>query len=187
MKKMKKIIPVILLALSLALPLKAQRAFKTNILYDLTLSVNFGAEFLVAPQWSVDATVSVNEWTKWKNVMFAPEVRYWIREGMEGGFFAGNVIFGYGDAGLVKLPKILSIDFSKWEDFRYKGPIFGIGAGYGYSFPIGADWNLELEACLGLVHFKYDKYDASGEEVATGVHKNYFYPTKLCVNLVKFF
>jgi len=185
--KIRNILLSVILSLSLCQAARGQMAIKTNLLYDITASLSAGAEFVVAPQWSVEAMITLNEWTKWKCVMFQPEGRYWFDTEMQGHFLSANAILGYGDAGLVKFPKILSIDFSKWENYRYKGPIYGFGVGYGYCLPIGAAWGIEFQLALGVVSFKYDKYDASSEMVATGVHKTYFYPTKVGINLMRFF
>lgn len=37
-------------------------ALKTNILYDATASVNLGAEFGIARQWSLDISGDINFW-----------------------------------------------------------------------------------------------------------------------------
>ena len=55
---------------------------KTNILYDMTSTINLGMEFGLGPKWTLDLSGNYNPWTfsdnhKIKHWMVQPEVRYW--------------------------------------------------------------------------------------------------------------
>ena len=55
---------------------------KTNVLYDLTSTVNLGLEYRLADRWTFDISGNYNAWTlrenmKWKHWMVQPEFRFW--------------------------------------------------------------------------------------------------------------
>lgn len=56
-------------------------AVKTNILYDVTTTLNIGAEFRVAPKWTIDLSGNYNPFNlgndrKMKHWLVQPEARY---------------------------------------------------------------------------------------------------------------
>lgn len=58
-------------------------AVKSNLLYDLTSSINAGIELGLAPKWTLDVTGQFNAWDlshnrRWKHWAVQPEVRYWL-------------------------------------------------------------------------------------------------------------
>lgn len=64
-------------------PTKA--AFKTNLLYDATASVNFGVEFAVAPKLTIDISGNFHPWIlpggrRLTHLLVQPELRWWIKE-----------------------------------------------------------------------------------------------------------
>ena len=60
-------------------------------LYDLTTTINLGAEVRLAPKWTLDLSGNYNAWSfkndkKWKHWMAQPEARYWLCEAFNGHF-----------------------------------------------------------------------------------------------------
>jgi len=158
-------------------------AVKSNLLYDLTATLNVGVEFPVAPQWSVDVSANINGWCKWKHYMLQPEGRYWLNSVFNGTFVAGHIIAALGNAGGFSTPV-----YDGWENSRSKGSFYGLGLGVGYAYNFNAKWGLEGELALGYIHFAYDKYDVDTDIlIAEDQSKNYFGPTKAALSLVYHF
>ena len=69
---------------SMPLALKGQHmALKTNLLSDLTTTINLGLETSLAPKWSLDISGNYNAWEfkdyrKQKQWMVQPEARFWF-------------------------------------------------------------------------------------------------------------
>ena len=66
-------------------------AVKTNLLYDVTTTLNLGAEFRVAPKWTIDLSGNYNPFNlgndrKMRHWLVQPEVRYWFCEAFNGHF-----------------------------------------------------------------------------------------------------
>ncbi len=184
-----------ILSLLFACPVKAQQAaIKTNMLYDAAATVNLGVEFRLGSHWTIDLSGNYNNWTfkenkKWKHWLVQPEGRYWLCESFNGHFFALHALGGQMNVGNVKVNlKLFDTDFRKLKSHRYAGWFAGVGIGYGYAFMLGRHWNLELEAAIGYIHLRYDKFEpqSCGPQVGDGVH-DYFGPTKLSVGLVYVF
>ncbi len=176
-------------------PSKAQNmAIKTNLLYDISATVNAGIEIGLAPQWTLDVSGNLNAWnwndhTKWKHWMIQPEARYWLCDRFSRHFVGAHLIGGaYNFGGIDNKLSFLGSDFSLLTENRYQGHAFGIGAAYGFAFVLSRYFNLELEAGLGYICTGYDKFecDGCGRKVAEGIH-HYVGPTKLAVNLVYVF
>lgn len=194
MSTLSRILTAIILALTVAAPAASAReiAAKSNLLYDATATLNLGAEFGVAPRWTVDIAGNLNAWKfgthSWRHAMIQPEARYWLVDNMGGHFLAANVMVGYFNAGHFDSP----LGFLGWHweylnSHRFEGWAYGIGIGYGYSFILSRHWNLELEATVGYINTNYDRYIYEGN-IFDGHHtRNYFGPTKLAVNLCYIF
>lgn len=166
---------------------------KTNLLYDATASVNIGAEFKLAPKWSLDVSGDYNGWTinghKWKHWFAQPEARYWFCEPFVRHFIGVHAIGGQYNVGNIKgLPNFLGSDFSKLDYERYQGWGIGAGVAYGYTLPLSQYWNMEFEIGVGYVYLDYDVYECKdcGRKVGEKKH-NYIGPTKAAVNLVYVF
>lgn len=185
--------------LLLTLPSKANAqdfAAKTNLLYDITSTVNIGAELSLAPRWSLDLSGNMNFWSfsggkRWKQWMVQPEARYWLCRTMGGHFFAIHALGGQYNVGHVDLGflSFLGDNFKEFKDFRHQGWFAGGGLGYGYSWLLGKHWNLEAEIAVGYVHSRFDVYECAGcgKKVDTGRKNNYVGPTKAAINLVYVF
>lgn len=172
----------------------AQKAsIKTNLLYDATASVNLGAEFKLAPKWSLDVSGDFNGWTinehKWKHWFVQPEARYWFCDHFLRHFVGVHVIGGQYNVGNISgLPNFLGSDFSKLAHERYQGWGLGAGIAYGYALPLSQHWNMEFEIGLGYVYLDYDIFECHdcGRKVGEKSH-NYVGPTKAAINLVYVF
>ncbi|MCM1331173.1 MAG: DUF3575 domain-containing protein [Bacteroides sp.] len=171
-------------------------AAKTNLLYDLTSTINIGAEAALAPKWSLDISGNMNFWSfshgkRWKQWMIQPEARYWLCRNMGGHFFAAHALGGQYNVGHVNLDflSFLGDNFKEFKDFRHQGWFAGAGIGYGYSWILGKHWNLEAEIAVGYVYTRYDVYECAGcgKKVDTDREKHYIGPTKAAINLVYVF
>lgn len=154
-------------------------AIKTNLLYDATLTVNLGAEFRLAPRWSLDVSGNYNGWNvsdsfRWKHWLLQPELRYWTRHAMQGHFFAAHVFGGQFNV--------------TYDHIRRQGWDAGIGVGYGYAWRLSRNWGIEAEIAVGYAHLSYDKFPCAecGRKIAHR-DRNYVGPTKAAVNLVYYF
>lgn len=164
----------------------AQRvAVKTNMLYDLTSTLNVGVEYRLSPRWTVDLSGNYNpfEWKegrKMKHWLVQPEVRYWFCEAFAGHFVALHALGGEFNVGDLDLKVYPSTRHS-----RYEGGMYGAGVGYGYQFVLGTRWNLGLEIGGGWIHANYDRYNCAhcGDWKGSG-KKNYLGLTKAAVSLI---
>lgn len=160
-------------------------AVKTNLLYDVTTTLNLGAEVRLAPKWTLDLSGNYNPFNlgddkKMKHWMAQPEARYWFCEAFNGHFFS---LHGFG--GGFNVSDVDLMVFPSAKGYRYQGTMYGAGIGYGYQFLLGRRWNLGLELGVGWIGVNYDKYDCphcgdwKGSE-----KKNIFGPTKAAVSLI---
>lgn len=175
-----------ILLLFVSITVSAQKiAVKTNLLYDVTTTLNIGAEFRLAPKWTLDVSGNYNPFKfgddkKMKHWLVQPEARYWLCEAFNGHFFALHALGGQFNVG--------DIDFGIFPSTkgkRYEGNMFGAGLGYGYQFVLGNRWNLGLEIGLGWIHADFDKYECPhcGEWLGKN-KKDYFGVTKAAVSLI---
>ena len=168
----------------------AQRfAVKSNLLYDITSTINLGVEYKVAPRWTLEMSANYNPWSfsdnkKMKLWMLQPEARYWLCSGFSGHFFGAHLLggeFNYGGM----LPFGITPSSSGLGSKRYQGWMAGAGIGYGYNWALGKRWNLEATLGVGYIHFGYDRfeYKTYGDELGSG-SKNYLGPTKAGISLI---
>ena len=194
--RLKFYIPLILgLLTSYSVSAQNDVAIKTNVLYDLTATINAGVEIGLAPRWTLDISGNFNAWDmkedkKWKHYLVQPEARYWFCDRFMGHFLGihahgGQVNFG----GIKNGIDFLGSNFSNLSDRRYQGWFAGAGVAYGYAFVLGRHWNLELELGVGYAYTKYDVFECSGcgRKVESGLSHHYVGPTKLALNLVYLF
>ena len=166
-------------------------AVKTNLLYDVTATINAGVEISLAPKWTLDLSGNYNNWTmsgdrKWKHWFLQPEARYWFCNKFIGHFLGIHAHGGqYNLGNLDNDIRLFGTDFSRLADKRYQGWFTGIGVAYGYSWALAKHWNLEFEIGLGYSYSEYDCYPCAvcGERLDTGCH-HYFGPTKAAINLI---
>lgn len=183
MEYMKKICLLIVAIVLLVPLLKAQDVtIKSNLLSDITTTLNVGAEWAFAPQWSLNMSASYNGWTfknnkKFKHWIVEPELRYWMTKAFHGHFFSFHSFGGGYNIGRVKLLGAGSN--------RYEGWTLGAGVGYGYQWKLSQRWRMEAEVGLGYAYADYDKYDCKkcGKKLESS-HGNYFVPTKLALSII---
>ena len=191
-----KLCVALLMALFAGMFASAQKvAFKTNLLYDATATVNAGIEIVLAPRWTLDISGNFNDWTmshnrKWKHWLVQPEARYWFCERFSGHFIGIHAHGGeYNFGNLKNGIKFLGSDFSKLTDNRYQGWYVGGGLSYGYAWILGKHWNLEAELGIGYIYTRFDKYPCAecGEKIEEDASHHYFGPTKLALSIVYLF
>ncbi len=102
-----------------------EMALKTNLLYDLTTTINLGYEVALDNKTTLDVWVNYNPWTlghKWvgiknapaeyverretklKHFMIQPEVRFWLCEKFNGSYFGVHLHGGIYDVGALAMP-----------------------------------------------------------------------------------
>ena len=132
---MKKVIILILLMLGYFVPgSKAQKvAVKSNLLYDLTTTMNLGVEIGLAPKWTLDVPVNYNPWKpdngrRLRHWGIQPEVRYWFCERFNRTFVGLHA--HYADFNVGNLPGLFSDNMQK---NRYQGHLYGGELSIGHS------------------------------------------------------
>lgn len=113
-------------------------------------TVNFGAEWAFAPQWSVDVDLAYNPWEfsdhrQSKFWAVSPEFRFWFDEGFKGHFIGLHGQYSDYNFGMKK--------------YRYTGWQSNLGLSYGYALPISDRWLVEANLGLGWIRRKYDQND----------------------------
>ena len=162
-------------------------AVKTNLLYDVTTTLNLGAEVRLAPKWTLDLSGNYNPFNlgddkKMKHWMAQPEARYWFCEAFNGHFLGLHMLGGQYNVGNIKFP--LGI-FPSTEGNRYEGYYYGAGLAYGYQWVLGNRWNIEASLGLGYIRAHYDQYDCPKCGAWRGTdNKDYFGVTKVAVSLI---
>lgn len=176
-----KIFIIIILIVSPLLKLNCQNiAVKTNLLYDLTSSLNIGGEIKCKDAYSFSSIISYNPWTfadnrKMRHLLIQPEFRRWFDEVFQGSYIgiqAHYARFNWGG--------ILS-------DNRFQGNLIGAGISYGYQWMISPLWNLEASIALGYAYLSYDKFgQEKGAPWIEKAHTNYVGPTQIGISLIYF-
>ncbi len=164
---------------------------KTNLLSDITTTMNLGIEFRTGGHTSIDIPVSWNPWsfsggsTRFQHIEVKPEFRYWLKETFRGHWF--DIHAGWADynvGGLWNGP------FTQYmKDNRFDGQVYGVGIGWGYRWNFSRHWGLEATVGVGYAHLDYDQYAGQYaclecDEALGNKTKNYFGPTKLGLNLI---
>ncbi|GAB6122672.1 DUF3575 domain-containing protein [Dysgonomonas termitidis] len=155
---------------------------KSNLIYDLTTTVNLGAEVRMSEYLTLDISLNYNPWTfsnnrKFKHFMIQPELRYWINEPFNGHFWGGHLLYSHFNVG--------NLPFGDFADYRYQGDAYGFGVSYGYQWILSPRWSIEASLGIGYIHMDYTRYECEvcGRELGKGSH-NYFGPTKAGISLI---
>ena len=137
-----------------------QVTISNNLLYDAALTPNLRLGLRLSPHWSLGMTVGYRPWPtsddvdrKWKHLLVSPSIRYWKDSVNVHHFFGANILYAHYNLAAIHLP------FGMYKALRHErrqGDFIGLGAFYGYSWPLGRRWN--LEALIGAV-FGYSKYN----------------------------
>lgn len=181
----------------LALNISAQDiAIKTNIIQDVTGTMNAGIEIGGgSPKWTYDISGNYCPWNRsggkiWKHAYIQPEARYWLCDRFSGHFVAAHLHGGIYNVGNINTDlRLLGNDFAQLRDHRLQGWFVGAGIAYGYALILNRHWNLEFELGLGYAYARGDKYQC--EECGDTIYKNrpshYVGPTKAAISLVYLF
>ncbi len=151
-------------------------SIKSNLLYDLTGTLNLGTEFSLSDRITIDVSGNYNPIKFrsdlfWKHWLIQPEVRYWLCKPFKGHFIGLHT--HYGEYNLSQ------------RKYRYSGIFYGGGFSYGYQWLLSPRWSIESTVGLGYAYINYSQYDCKncGAFITSG-HKHYLGPTKLAVNLI---
>ncbi len=168
-------------------PIQSVIAFKTNLLWDLTLAPNLEVEFLfpgdrvslMAEWWCPWWVTRNNSWC-YQMLYGGLEGRYWLgdREKMEP--LTGHFFGVYGGGGI--------FDFERKNTGFQSQFYFMTGLTYGYSFPIHRNLRIETSISIGYFRAEYQAYDAMEDgEFLVWMYDGLFQwvgPTKAKVSLV---
>ncbi len=133
-------------------------ALKSNALWLGVGGLNLGAEFSVAPQWTVDLSGSIVLFSPWKNVgdtglylngwSAVAEGRYYLCRAFNGHHFgAFGEIARYGQGG--GIPVIADNIYNNVK-------VAGLGVSYGYYFKLNTYWGIDTNIGIGAGLGKYD-------------------------------
>ena len=172
-------------------------ALKTNMLYDVCLIPNIGAEFSIGKRWTITFD--------WFYTWFSSDNRHRYWQGY-GGYLGVRKYFGssksslpLGGSGVGSFPRghdlglyALGLTYDvEWGGKGYQAARFGFGAGveYGYSMRIGRRLNLDLSIGVGFQDGEYKEYVPSHDHwnhyIWLSTHKRHWWgPTKAEVSLV---
>lgn len=180
-----------LLVLTLLLPCSVasqQVAFKTNLLYWATASINIDVETRISDRWTGELSLGYNPFTfndnkKLKHIAVQPELRRWLCSAFSGHFLAANLLYSHYNVGGIDQPF-----FKDLKHYRYQGNLGGVGVGYGYNLILSPRWSIEFELTLGMMVTKYSKYDCAtcGKKIENA-SKTFFSPTKIAIDMVYYF
>lgn len=172
-------------------------AVKSNILYDLTTSLNIGGEIKYKDTYSISSIISYNPWTfadnrKMKHILIQPEFRKWFDDVFQGSFvgiqahyarfnFGGMLPWGF------KNGKMFGLENRMISNNRFQGNLVGAGVSYGYQWMISPLWNLEASIAFGYAYLSYNRYgQKEGAARIEKSHANYVGPTQIGISLVYF-
>ena len=125
-------------------------ALKSNALTLGIGSLSLGAEFSVAPQWTVDVSGMVTLFSPWKNVgnglylngwSGVVEGRYYLCKAFNGHHFgAFGQVARYGRGG--GMPLFVE---SVWNNVK----VAAFGVSYGYYFKLNTHWGIDTNVGIG--------------------------------------
>lgn len=162
---------------------------KTNMLYDAAALPNIGVEVGIGSDWSVSANWMHAWWSSnakhryWRAYGGDLEVRRWFRSprGKVQQNFCGHHAGVYG--------QMLTYDL-EWGDKGYQGRPWSWGAGvsYGYSLPVGRQFNIDFTLGVGYLTGDYMTYNVQDNCYVweSTRRRKWFGPTKAEVSLVWF-
>ncbi|MBR1389540.1 MAG: DUF3575 domain-containing protein [Prevotella sp.] len=158
---------------------------RTNLLYDVLLVPNVGAEFGLNDNMSIVGNVML-DWLGfsgkqlyWRIFSGDVELRYWLGTDESTFLRKGHHLGVYG--AFYRYDVELGTIDGQMGDFNYGG-----GISYGYSAPLSRSLSLDMSIGIGYMGGKYKKYKyLDGRYVwQSDEHRNYFGPTKAEVTLV---
>lgn len=164
-------------------------AIRTNMLMDLALMPNIGAEIYVTPRISVGANWMYSWWHSdthnfyWRAYGGDLHADYWFRK-EDAPYWHGHHVGIYAN--------MQTFDF-EWKGTGYQAPrwLYGGGISYGYAKSLNKHLSLDFGIGIGYLHGKFYKYVPGKEDDPKSKYYktdtkmlNWFGPTKLEVSLV---
>lgn len=159
-------------------------ALKTNLLYDVALVPNVGAEFYVGRGWSVGGSWMYAWWKSdkrhryWRTYGGELDIRKYFGRRAQAKPLTGHHLGLYG--------QMLTYDFETGGTGYQSKLSYGVGIEYGYSLPLGRRLNLDFGIGIGYLGGEYKKYDPiDGHYVWKETkQRHWFGPTKAEVSLI---
>lgn len=159
-------------------------SLKTNLLYDVALVPNIGAEFYVGRGWSVGGSWMYAWWKSdkrhryWRTYGGELDIRKYFGRRAQAKPLTGHHLGLYG--------QMLTYDFETGGTGYQSKLSYGVGIEYGYSLPLGRRLNLDFGIGIGYLGGEYKKYDPiDGHYVWKEIkQRHWFGPTKAEVSLI---
>lgn len=190
----KKLLWILLLVAGLGVRTVSAQQFaaRSNLLYWMTGTINFGGEYAVSKHSSVGLSFNLNPWTfgtdkKIRHWFVRPEYRYWFTERYTRLFIGVHLIGGKFEVGGFELPAVGDRFMTGLPDNYYKGSVVGAGLTLGYDFYVSPHWNIELSAGVGVGRLKYHTEAIRGGAATADRTRILPIPTELGVNFVYLF
>lgn len=152
-----------------------QLTLKTNALFWAVGMANAAVDIDLAEHWSLSIPVFYSAWDyfvndiKFRAIGLQPEVRYWIKDTNQDGWFVGAHL------GMAYWNVAVNGAY-RYQDRNRAEPALGGGLGFGYRMPISKNgkWKVEFALGVGVYHAPYDKFNnvPNGQLVESG---NYIY------------
>lgn len=174
MKEIKRFILILFMFAAVPATLSGQKfAVKSNLLYDVTTTINLGVEFAFSHKVTMDVSGNYNPWkfgdARWKHWLVQPELRYWFCDKFNGHFIGLHGHYAeYNVGGFDFVPTLGAITGKGFvggtsvkdslKDNRYQGYLWGAGLSWGYQWILGDRWNLEATIGGGYARMKDKKY-----------------------------
>lgn len=132
-----------------------------NLVYDAALTPNLRFAYTAdSSHWEYGVTVGFNPWPrgnltkkKLRNLVIAPELRYWCDTLKLGHFFGADAIYSHFNAGYTDL-----LIYKGVKDERRQGDLVALGAFYGYRWRLGRRWTVEALAGVAVGYAWYDRF-----------------------------
>lgn len=163
-------------------------ALRTNLLYDATLSPNFGLDVRVDSAWTVGLLAGVNAWDidkeknkKWRHALFSIRARKYRDSLFHKGYYEADVIYSHYNVGNTKIPFGL---YSAVKDRRLQGDLIALGGKYGYSWILSRTWRIEAEAGVAVGYAWFKEYDCDHCGTYYGKGDRIFLLPQLGINVV---
>lgn len=156
--------------------LRAQRvALRTNLLEWGVASPNFGAEFPLGNNVSLECMASASPWhikedLYFRHIRFQPELKYWFQTLLSHHYIGVTAFYSYFDVGIGKK--------------AFYGDAFAAGLTYGYHWILSRRWNLELAAGVGMLKYRMARYTPGTTHPAPNESGWTLAPVKLGVTFV---
>ncbi len=163
-------------------------AIRNNLLYDATLTPNFGVETRLDSVWTMGLNAGFNLWDydkaknkKWRHILISPNFRHYNDTLFRKSFWGLHAVYSHYNVSNVKFP------FGMYKDVRDKrlqGDLVAIGGSVGYNWWLTGRMHLEAEIGLALAYTWYKEYECATCGAYLGKSNKFFLLPKLGLNLV---